>query len=124
MELPYKTWGATAVFSGHQHAYERIVHDDGMHYIVNGLGGHPWIYEIHNCDVATGSQIRYNEYHGAMLGLVTKNATSPSGVQLDMCFYSIGNDGTLVDHFVLQDGNKASIKQGLSLNDLSFGIMG
>lgn len=95
MALPFKNWGATAVLSGHQHVYERL-NITGIPYIVNGLGGHPWLYDIHNCDPAEGSQVRYNAFHGLMIGVVdpeTKNAT--------MCFYSIENGGTKVDEFSL-----------------------
>lgn len=93
MALPFKNWGATAVLSGHQHVYERL-NITGIPYIVNGLGGHPWLYDIHNCDPAEGSQVRYNSFHGLMVGVVqpdTKTAT--------MCFYSIENGGTKVDEF-------------------------
>ena len=37
MDLPFDKLGATAVFSGHQHVYERIMRNN-MPYIVNGLG--------------------------------------------------------------------------------------
>jgi hypothetical protein len=38
MQWPYADWGATAVFAGHDHTYERIVRD-GIVYFVNGIGG-------------------------------------------------------------------------------------
>jgi len=38
MRWPFKEWGATAVLSGHDHIYERMLRD-GMTYIVNGIGG-------------------------------------------------------------------------------------
>lgn len=38
MQWPYTDWGATAVFAGHDHTYERIVRD-GIVYFVNGIGG-------------------------------------------------------------------------------------
>lgn len=37
-DIPFKQWGATAVLSGHNHQYERIVRD-GMTYYVVGTGG-------------------------------------------------------------------------------------
>jgi hypothetical protein len=36
---PYASWGASAVFSGHDHIYARI-HTNGIPYFINGLGGH------------------------------------------------------------------------------------
>ena len=38
LQWPFAQWGAHAVFSGHDHNYERL-HRDGIVYFVNGLGG-------------------------------------------------------------------------------------
>ena len=38
VQWPYKLWGADAVFSGHDHTYERLT-VDSLTYFVNGLGG-------------------------------------------------------------------------------------
>jgi hypothetical protein len=38
MQWPFAAWGADAVFSGHAHAYERVMRD-GIVYFVDGLGG-------------------------------------------------------------------------------------
>ena len=38
MQWPFQDWGATAVFSGHEHDYERLSYN-GLTYFVNGLGG-------------------------------------------------------------------------------------
>ena len=43
-QWPFEAWGATAVISGHDHDYERILRDDNgdgqtMPYFVAGLGG-------------------------------------------------------------------------------------
>src|SRR5262245_8735283 len=37
MQWPFQQWGATAVLSGHDHAYERVL-INGFPYFVNGLG--------------------------------------------------------------------------------------
>jgi hypothetical protein len=63
LRWPFAEWGATAVFSGHDHIYERILRD-GIVYFVNGLGG-TVTYEIGN--PVEGSQVRFNEDFGAML---------------------------------------------------------
>ena len=60
---PYAEWGATAVFAGHDHTYERLS-IDGTLYFVNGLGGGA-IYDF--VQVVDGSQIRYNADYGAIL---------------------------------------------------------
>merc|ERR1712046_295523 len=73
MRWPFKDWGASAVLAGHQHAYERLLVDELL-YIVNGLGGHPWLYNIagmsqpYQCTPHPGSEMRYNDAHGAILG--------------------------------------------------------
>ncbi len=95
MRLPFKAWGADLVLSGHQHVYERL-EVDGLTYIINGLGGHHWIYEIKDCDtIAAGSRVRYNAAHGVMVGVASET-------RLAMCFYSLEKNGTLVDEFLLK----------------------
>jgi tartrate-resistant acid phosphatase type 5 len=39
MKWPFLQWGASAVISGHDHSYERVLHHTGFPYFVNGLGG-------------------------------------------------------------------------------------
>jgi len=39
LRLPFKSWGATAVFSGHDHNYQRHI-EDGLNYYTCGTGGH------------------------------------------------------------------------------------
>lgn len=64
MRWPFAAWGAQLVLSGHDHTYERI-HQDGITYIVNGLGGGArYAYGFNG---AAGTQIFYNADHGAML---------------------------------------------------------
>ncbi len=173
MDFPYDVWGANAVFTGHQHCYERLIlssknrtadvddstrgglvddgsgrawvgHDDidthdndpdiddsadsdtdnsdgdgapiaagadravppgrdGIAWITNGLGGHPWLYELHNCDPYPGSQVRFNKHHGAMIGILSvPEEGGPSAEQtVDMCFYSVGDGVHRIDHFTL-----------------------
>ena len=61
---PFKEWGATAVLSGDQHLYERLV-VNGLTYFVNGKGGHPYTSKF--LAPVAGSQRQYNEDFGAML---------------------------------------------------------
>jgi len=85
MRWPFKTWGATAVLSGHEHVYERL-YVDGLPYFVNGLGGE----SIHSFDSTVfGSQLRYNGNYGAMIILAYDDS-------LSMRFYNI--TGNKIDH--------------------------
>jgi hypothetical protein len=84
LRWPFAAWGATAVLSGHDHIYERILRD-GIAYFVNGLGG-TVSYDIGN--PVEGSQVRYNEDFGAMLveatlDHVTFRFVTRAGVQVD-----------------------------------------
>lgn len=63
LRWPFKAWGATAVLSGHDHTYERLV-VDGLVYFVNGLGG---ASRYRFGKALAGSQVRYNGDSGAML---------------------------------------------------------
>merc|ERR1712086_505977 len=90
MRLPYEEWGATLVLSGHQHVYERLERRN-LTYIINGLGGHNWRYEITNCrTIAEGSRVRYNAAHGMMVAQADETS-------LRLCFYSV-RGGELIDN--------------------------
>ncbi len=64
MRWPFQEWGASAVLSGNDHHYERIM-VDGLPYFVNGLGGGR-IYEFGDEEME-GSAVKFNGTHGAML---------------------------------------------------------
>ena len=87
---PYQAWGATAVISGHSHAYERLSEDNNFPYFVDGLGGEPEISSFDAID--PGSQVRYNADFGALL--VTANA---SQIQ----FQFITRTGAVIDSFAI-----------------------
>ena len=63
MQWPFADWGANLVLAGHDHVYERFDRG-GLPYIVNGLGGHPNRYDFGT--PVEGSQLRFNDDHGAM----------------------------------------------------------
>lgn len=123
MQLPWGRWGATLVLSGHQHSYERLV-VDGTTYVVNGLGGHPWLYDLDRCEPARGSVMRYNDRHGLMVGLLSRpaNASGAEPPALDVCMYSLESGGMLVDHFdfAAQPSRDRAAKrfEPLSMHDL------
>ncbi|MDB5212429.1 MAG: hypothetical protein JWO86_356 [Myxococcaceae bacterium] len=88
MRWPFQQWGATAVLTGHEHDYERILLD-GLPYFVNGLGGeetYPFTTPI------PGSIARYTGEYGAML--VQGNSTS-----LQFQFFNRNN--VLIDTYTL-----------------------
>jgi hypothetical protein len=63
MQWPFQQWGASAVLSGHDHDYERIVRS-GLPYFVDGLGGAE--LRPFSSSVVSGSAARYATDYGAM----------------------------------------------------------
>lgn len=88
MQWDYQGWGASAVFAGHDHAYERIVLG-GFPYFVDGLGGQS---RYSFSTPVAGSEVRYNNQFGAML----VNATATQ-----ITFQFIDIDGTIFDSYEL-----------------------
>lgn len=90
MRWPFAEWGADAVFSGHEHSYERILRDN-IPYFVNGSGGQSlrmFLLPI------TGSKARYNDDNGAMRVQATETAVT-------FHFFSIANGGELIDSYAI-----------------------
>jgi tartrate-resistant acid phosphatase type 5 len=85
LRWPYREWGATAVIAGHDHHYERL-EVDGMLYFVNGLGGNPDRYAVHQ--PLPGSAKQYNDDHGAM-----RVYADAQGIRFDF----VNRKGELVD---------------------------
>lgn len=87
---PFEELGADAVFSAHDHTYERILRDengDGVFipYFVNGLGGST-MYQFGT--PIEGSQVRFNSEKGGMIVRVDDNTATfefwtKSGVLID-----------------------------------------
>ena len=98
MQWPFAQWGADVVMSGHDHTYERISRD-GIWYFVNGLGG-AGRYDFKN--IVDGSQVRYNEDHGAMLVEVGREI---------MRFQFINRQGSVIDDFELNQSASISSPQ-------------
>lgn len=98
----FEGWGVDAVFSGHEHLYERILRDDNednvlLPYFVNGLGGGE-IYQFSEAVTIEGSRAKFNETYGAMLIEVSDSA-------MTFEFWSIADGGTLVDRYTVRDEN-------------------
>ena len=90
IQWPYQEWGATAVLSGHDHTYERIMRN-GFPYFVNGLGGSPNRY--HFILPINGSQVRYRDLHGAMLIEATPDTIT---------FQFINVEGQVIDSYMIE----------------------
>lgn len=88
MIWPFAEWGASAVLSGHDHVYERLL-VGGLPYFINGLGGGPIYYFI---QAQPESQVRYNDDYGAML--VTADGTK-------IIFQFITRGGEVIDEYTL-----------------------
>jgi hypothetical protein len=103
MQWPFRAWGASAVLSGHDHDYERVVRD-GLPYFVNGAGGkslYPfWIFHV------SGSQVRYNDDYGAML-------IEASLSSIDYKF--ISRNGSVIDTYRVATANTRFPAAPLSL---------
>src|SRR6185503_16153425 len=64
MQWPYQQWGASAVLTGHDHHYERIIKNN-FPYFVNGIGGASLRPQFKSSP-ESGSAIRYGADFGAM----------------------------------------------------------
>jgi len=67
MRWPFAEWGASIVYAGHDHTYERLS-VDGFPYIVNGVGGSD-LYSI--VEPIPGSLVRHADVHGLVLVTAT-----------------------------------------------------
>jgi len=68
MRWPFLEWGASVVYAGHDHTYERF-EVDGLPYIVNGVGGND-LYEL--VEPLPGSIVRHADVHGLVLVTATE----------------------------------------------------
>lgn len=89
MQWPFAEWGATAVLAGHDHVYERLL-INGIPYFVNGLGGSPAVYGFE--EIVPGSEVRFNDDHGAMLVEATAD---------EITFRFVTHTGEIIDTYTL-----------------------
>lgn len=89
MRWPFKAWGVTAVFNGHEHLYERLI-ENGVVYFVNGSGGSDQ-YQF-DPTPQPGSQSRIAGKWGAQKVTVT-------GQRIRFEYYTA--DGKLADSYTL-----------------------
>lgn len=102
-QLPFQQWGAHAVFSGHDHVYERVMATNAgemnMPYFVNGLGGSN-IYPF-TADRAPGSEFRYNQDFGAMRIAVSDDEAAFEFFSIDSFNGEQPVQSTLIDSITL-----------------------
>ena len=79
MQWPFQQWGADAVFSGHNHVYERVM-INGFPYITNGSGGQA-LYDFGS--PVAGSVARLSGRHGDMVIDATDTTLSTRFVTVD-----------------------------------------
>lgn len=103
MQWHFKEWGATAVLSGHDHTYERLIVND-FPYFVNGLGG---VERYSFKKIVSGSQIRYNADFGAML------VQANSG---NITFQFFNTDDNLIDSYSLTSTSSAGLVSPTNLH--------
>lgn len=98
MRWPFAKWGATAVFTGHEHSYERL-NEEGITHFVNGLGG----AELAGIGTPiAGSQLRYNADYGAMKVVaddttMTTRFYTRTGVLIDTYTIDLAANSTLIN---------------------------
>jgi hypothetical protein len=98
MQWDFAAWGADAVFTGHDHTYERIINpSDGLLYFVSGLGGRS-IYGLGS--PVAGSQVAYNDTFGAMRVTVDSQTATFESYSIDDGADG-GNGGRLIDSYAL-----------------------
>lgn len=97
MQWDFFEWGVDVVLSGHDHIYARMELQDqeGLHYIVNGVGGR----SLYSCDEDYAEEgvevLNCNDSHyGAM------RCTADS-TQLVLEFYAIDDPGSPLDRLVI-----------------------
>ena len=88
MRWPFAEWGATAVVSGHEHNYERLLADN-IPYFVNGLGGTDSISGFED-EPRDNSQVRFTGQNGAML--IEATCTN-------IHYQFITTDGSIIDNY-------------------------
>ncbi|TMQ30281.1 MAG: hypothetical protein E6K70_24420, partial [Planctomycetota bacterium] len=89
LQLPFQAWGASAVVSGHDHFYERLIEDNNFPYFVVGTGGAG--LEAPPASLIAGSKAQASAW-GAL-----KVDASPS----QMTFSFVSTAGTVLDTYTM-----------------------
>lgn len=93
LEPLLKLYGVKVVFSGHDHIYERVIPQQGIHHFVTGAAG-----KVRIGDVDMGTDFRAASYdEGCHFMLVELD-------DKEMSFQAISEDGVVVDSGVIKRG--------------------
>lgn len=100
MQWDFSRWGVDVVLSGHDHIYARMEHSDeqGLHYIINGVGGKS-LYSCLENYVEEGVEVIrcFDNHYGAML-------CKADSTRLIMEFYAIDDPTIALDRLeILKD---------------------
>jgi tartrate-resistant acid phosphatase type 5 len=79
LRWPFRKWGASIVYAGHDHIYERLLIEE-MPYVVNGVGGKER-YTI--AARIAGSLVAFDNVHGAVLVTADQNELASRFVTSD-----------------------------------------
>jgi tartrate-resistant acid phosphatase type 5 len=96
MQWDFYEWGVDVVLSGHDHIYARLAHSEqeGLHYIVNGLGGR----KLYSCRDYEGEEevlICYDDNYGAMRCVA-------DSTRMVLEFYTIDDPSSPLDRVVIE----------------------
>lgn len=109
MQWDFAHWDIDAVFSGHDHIYERIIDPrDGMLYFVTGLGGSSR-YQIGS--LIEGSQFAFNEATGA-----TRVTVEPNRTKLELVTTTVANGEVLDEHTIFHKTSDNSDRYSVTAN--------
>ena len=99
MQWDFIQWGVDVVLSGHDHIYARmkLAGEEGLHYIVNGVGGKS-LYSCDEDDAEEGMEVMTcsDSLYGAML-------CKADSTRLIMEFYAIDDPGRPLDRLMIQN---------------------
>ncbi len=98
MQWDFHKWGVDIVLTGHDHIYSRMGKqgEEGLHYIINGLGGiSRYVCNQRPHDKSISSIVCYDKSFGAMKCKVTQD-------RLEMAFYSTTHPQTPIDLIILE----------------------
>jgi len=94
IQWDFYSMGADIVFSGHDHIYGRLEKkgEDGMYYIVNGIGGRALSDCVNPHDAGTFSEVCYGSDYGAVKATVTSK-------RMVIEFFAINSPNSPIDRF-------------------------
>lgn len=106
LRWPFKKWGASAVFSGDQHFYERN-EIDGFTYVVNGLGGADILENRQTKPIPEHKDATKFQYKEGQYGFMICDP-DPKEKRITCKFYTVDDPENEKDKFFIYPYNKTS----------------